>query len=204
MAADQREQQRRMAKLVFVAIVAYHAYAFGRALMGPTASDSSDPRIRDSAFAVVIMWPVAAAGLLLHRINPAKFAAARTSVRFLYSFVFSLMILHIAVAFHLGHAWSHDAAYEHTERAGGFGAGVYVNEFFLLLWLVELIWMWSSFDSYLRRPAWLNALILGFMGFIYINAAFVFATNFTRIVSAFAMAVSCCFVWRVRGGSART
>lgn len=91
-----------------------------------------------------------------------------------------LCLFHIAVAFHVGHEWSHRKAFEHTERASGFGWGVWVNYTFALVWVADVAWMWLAFDHYLKRPRWLRWSVVGFMGFIVFNAAFVFGSGANR------------------------
>ncbi|MFT6617132.1 MAG: hypothetical protein ACJASX_000012 [Limisphaerales bacterium] len=61
-------------------------------------------------------------------------------------------VLHVVAAFGLHHEWSHAAAYEQTARqtadvvGRAFGAGIFVNYLFTLLWIGEVIcWrgIWS-------------------------------------------------------------
>lgn len=146
-------------------------------LFESSGDNPADPRIRRSAYPSVVLWLVASASLLALRVRPTT-PAIRDFVCCLYSLGCAALLLHIAVAFHLGHAWSHRAAFEHTERVGGFGAGVYVNYFFALLWIADSIWMWVSFKRYRSRPGWMNWLVVGFMGFVIFNATVVFGSLF--------------------------
>jgi hypothetical protein len=63
-------------------------------------------------------------------------------------------LLHVVIAFTFGHGWSHAAAYEHVERASGFGEGLYVSYLFTLVWAADAAWltMWSR--SYEPTPRW--------------------------------------------------
>ncbi len=88
-----------------------------------------------------------------------------------------LLLHHIAVAFHAGHDWSHEAAWNHTRQVGGYGDGIYVNYLFTIVWVADVIWMWVAFDSYLTRPRWLHWTIHGFLAFIVFNAAVVFGSS---------------------------
>lgn len=55
------------------------------------------------------------------------------------------MWVHVAVAFHLAHAWSHAAAFEHTAQrtrellGTAYGAGVWFNYGFLAIWTVDAV-----------------------------------------------------------------
>lgn len=180
MAGDQLEQQRRVARIGMPLILAFWFLTYGRVLFEPMAANPDDPRIRESAWAVILLWPITTMCLVLHRMNPAKFAIARTGVRILYSLGLATMLLHLAVAFHLGHAWSHADAFDRTERIGGYGEGIFVSYGFAMLWIVEAVWMWIAFDCYLNRRAWWNRLIIGFMWFVLFNAAVVYGHGIAR------------------------
>lgn len=89
-------------------------------------------------------------------------------------------VLHAIAAFGLHHEWSHTAAYEQTARqtadvvGRAFGAGVFVNYLFTLLWIGDVIWWWLNKTSFRARPAWINRVWLGFFFFIVFNATVVF------------------------------
>ncbi|WP_171469124.1 hypothetical protein [Frigoriglobus tundricola] len=86
----------------------------------------------------------------------------------------ALLLVHIAVAFHLGHGWSHQMAWEHTRQVGGYGDGIFVNYVFALVWLADVLWAWVGVDSYRARPRWLTWSVVGFLAFVVFNAAVVF------------------------------
>jgi hypothetical protein len=92
-----------------------------------------------------------------------------------------LLLVHIAIAFHLGHGWSHSAAWEHTRAVGGYGAGIFVNYAVAVVWLADAVWVWVAPGSYRTRTWWLHGSIHGFIAFVVFNAAFVFADWSTRI-----------------------
>lgn len=91
-------------------------------------------------------------------------------------------VIHIALAFHLGHGWSHETAWEHTKQVGGYGDGIFVNYAFALVWLADAAWAWVSFHSYQDRPRWLSWSIHVFLAFIVFNAAVVFGGWLSRVV----------------------
>jgi hypothetical protein len=70
-------------------------------------------------------------------------------------------VIHVAVAFHFMHHWSHFAAYGHVERVSGFGPGIFVSYFFTLLWTVDVSWWNANAERYAARPAWIGWLVHG-------------------------------------------
>ena len=71
-----------------------------------------------------------------------------------------LLIMHVLAAFHFEHGWSHAAALKHTAeqtaRVTGidWGGGLYFNYAFLILWALDVGFLWkspSSVRSTLRR-----------------------------------------------------
>ncbi|MBN9119480.1 MAG: hypothetical protein J0I06_10035 [Planctomycetes bacterium] len=198
---------------VFLAVV-FVSLELGRAvsaLSGPVGNEPTDPAIKRSAFLVPLIWMACA---------PLAFASSRDVrdyrrrerilTRSGWAWACSLCLLHVTIAFHLGHAWSHEAAWEHTRRAGGYGYGVYVNYAFALVWLTDAIWLCVAFDSYFTRPRWLHWAIHGFLAFVVFNAAFVFATTGARVwfigwaLLLASMAWAARFRRRARANEART
>ena len=97
--------------------------------------------------------------------------------------------LHILVAFHFTHGWSHAAAVEHVARQSEavigtpFGAGIWFNYVFTVLWIVDASWLWLKPESYTRRKKWVAWAIHGFLFFMVVNAAVVFAPDMVRVPS---------------------
>jgi len=144
----------------------------------PSGHDVDHPAIRASARIVVWLWPWAAA---------LPFVGPSFALRWIHTVGAALCVLHVALAFHLGHGWSHAAAFEHTERVAGFGPGVFVNDFFVALWIAETLAAWLDFDRYLWRPRWIRVAIVSCMGFIVVNAGVVFASGPWRWVALVAL-----------------
>ena len=79
-------------------------------------------------------------------------------------------VLHVASAFHYLHGWNHAAAVAYTARrtaeltGWNSGVGLYVNELFLALWLVDTIMWWReiSWPSN-RRMYWLVQSVFAFL-----------------------------------------
>jgi hypothetical protein len=164
-------------------------------LLGPAETNPRHPAIAETAFTTFVLWWLAA---LLALSGRGSLLGAREA-RIASACGWAVLLLHLAVAFHLAHAWSHAAAVEHVERASGFGAGLYVNYLFAAVWFADAVWAWASFESYLRRPRWVSWSVHAFLTFVMFNAAVVFNTGFTRAICALlfvALAVRALAAWR--------
>jgi hypothetical protein len=184
MAWEQLEQQGRGLAVSVLTLVAVWMYPSALALAEASGVNPGDRRIHQSAWIVVFAWPIASASLLLHRANRARYADSRFLVRLVYTAGLVAMLVHLAVAFHLGHGWSHADAFDRTERTSGFGPGIFVSYFFVLLWFVDAMWMWLAFDRYLNRSPWVNRSITGFMWFVLFNASVVYGSGPIRGLGA--------------------
>jgi hypothetical protein len=143
------------------------------------------PAILNSASHAVRAWCLASLFPVWGALpgSPNRRMGARVG-RLLYTGACGLMLLHIAVAFHAGHGWSHARAYRHVEEVSGFGPGLFVNYVFAAIWLVDVVWAWINLDHYLARSRWLSWGVLVFMAFIVFNAAIVFGHGINRVISA--------------------
>jgi hypothetical protein len=103
--------------------------------------------------------------------------------RALWSAACVLLWIHVACAFQFVHHWSHAAAYAHTARqtaqVTGFdwGGGIYFNYLLMILWAGDVAWWWLAPRSFRARPPVLNTMVCGFVAFMAINAAVVFAAG---------------------------
>jgi hypothetical protein len=147
-------------------------------LSGPVGTDPNDLAIKKSVILVPVLWMCCGPVLLFRKPGGGRSEWRMIQVIARCSWVFgcTLCLLHIAIAFHLGHGWSHEAAWEHTRRLGGYGDGIYVNYAFALVWLVDAIWLCVACESYFARARWLSWTIHGFLAFVVINAAVVFGS----------------------------
>jgi hypothetical protein len=87
-----------------------------------------------------------------------------------------MLCVHVAAAFGLAHGWSHAAAFEHTERTSGVGAGIFVNYAFVLLWGADVLWLVLAPASYARRPRWVGWPLHGFLAFVTFNATVIYGS----------------------------
>jgi|GEM_PF-3023042 len=167
---------------VYFAVTMSLVLWLSRAFWLSAGSMPNDPAVVQSAWLTVIIWFLGGVAFL---------RGDRPIIQLVWSSGAALQLLHVAIAFHAVHGWSHDAAFEHTQKIGGFGEGVYVNYAFTLIWCVDAICLCANFDKYCRRPIWLNWAIHGFMAFIVFNAAVIFGSWVAR--GLFAIGVT--WIW---------
>jgi hypothetical protein len=122
-----------------------------------TELEDPDPPVRTSAQLALVLWCFGAAGYL----GAWRAGAVACAV-------------HVAVAFHIKHEWSHAAAWEHTRATGGFGDGIFVNYALVAVWLADAVWP--------ARSGWRWWLVRGFVAFVMVNAAVVFGSWHARWV----------------------
>jgi hypothetical protein len=132
-------------------------------LFEPPSDDVTHTAIATSATWPIFFWCLGWPILLR---NPPRELGRRSA----WTLGCLTCLIHIAVAFHVGHGWSHEAAWKHTQQVGGYGDGIYVNYAFALVWLADVIWMWAASESYRNRPRWLKWSIHGFLAFVIISA----------------------------------
>jgi hypothetical protein len=92
-------------------------------------------------------------------------------------------LVHVAVAFHYFHQWSHDVAVEYTQRTSGFGSGIYASYLFSLVWLADVLLAWISPRKYANRNRFQTYAVHLFLIFMVFNGAIVFANGPTRWIS---------------------
>lgn len=106
--------------------------------------------------------------------------------RWLWTLAFALMLVHVLLAFHGAHHWSHRAAYEDTARQTAevfgvsWGSGVYANYVLLLVWAVDVVRWWRGGFSKATQA---------FLAFMWFNATVVFGHGWIRWVGVLAFAM---------------
>ena len=108
-------------------------------------------------------------------------------------------VVHVVLAFHHFHGWSHADAVEHVRAAGGFGEGIYFSHLFGLLWTVDVAWWWLAPTSHAARPAWMTVGLHSFMLFMVFNATVVFEPGLGRWLGV-GLFVVLAWLWRTRPG----
>jgi len=113
-----------------------------------------------------------------------------------------LYLAHVWGAFQFFHGWSHLAAYRQTARQTKelfgleWGGGLYFNYLFSLAWVADVLWLWSSVETYQSRPRWVGRAIHSFLAFMFFNATIIFASGFSRwfgICAAMGLGI---LIWR--------
>jgi hypothetical protein len=151
--------------------------------------DAGEVVLRGSIGLSLVVWAAAECGRLAFR----RTANARGTARRLWTLGFVLALLHVALAFHLRHGWSHAAALAETARQTEellgfrFGGGVYVNYAFLAVWGADVLWWWGRPASFSARPVVLDGAIRAFLLFIFVNGAIVFAHGAMRVFGSLAL-----------------
>lgn len=114
-----------------------------------------------------------------------------------------VMLLHVALAFHFVHHWSHAEAVAHTARVThaklGYpvGFGVWFNYLFVALWAADVAWSWIAPRAYARRPRLVTILLFGYLAFIAFQSTVVFETGLVRLAGA-ALTLLLLVVWAAR------
>jgi hypothetical protein len=103
--------------------------------------------------------------------------------------------IHVGLAFHFRHAWSHASALLETarqtnERLGyEVGAGVYVNYAFLVVWGADALWWAFAPASYGGRPRGLDASVRAFLLFVFVNGTIVFGRRPVALVGTLSLLI---------------
>jgi hypothetical protein len=112
--------------------------------------------------------------------------------RWCWSLAWAAYLVHLAMAFHFYHGWSHADAIRHTEEVSGFGPGIYISHFFTLVWTLDVLlwWLWPT--VYASRPIWIGRTLHAFMVFIAFNGTVIYETGPIRaagIIVSIALAI---------------
>jgi hypothetical protein len=120
--------------------------------------------------------------LLLHLRPEDWFATTGRGrlARWCWSLGWAAYVVHLGMAFHFYHGWSHRAAVAHVEQVSGFGPGIFVSHAYTLAWTLDVLWWWRWPASYARRPAWLGWALHGFLVFVIFCATVVYEAGFIR------------------------
>lgn len=99
-------------------------------------------------------------------------------------------IVHVLLAFHFVHHWSHaDAIRVTAERTAAivgwaYGGGVYWNHGFLLIWLMDVIYRWRMHAARQPRTIVCERTVHGVFAFMFFNATVVFGPRGYGIAAA--------------------
>ncbi|MES1213865.1 MAG: hypothetical protein ABUL64_04685 [Singulisphaera sp.] len=120
---------------------------------------------------------------LMMRLGPADWRAATLlgkTARWCWTWSVVCFWVHLGVAFHFYHGWSHAHAFEHTRQVSGIGEGIYVSYLFTWLWTGDAAWWWVRPDNYASRWVWIDRVLHAFMLFIVFNGMVVYESGSIR------------------------
>jgi hypothetical protein len=130
---------------------------------------------------------VALACYLIHVFLLLINSAAWQFGRVIWTVGFAVYLIHVLLAFHFYHNWSHAAAYQHTARQTAsvvgidWGGGIYFNHLLTIIWAIDVGLAWRETDP-ASKPRRRLAIFSRFthLYFIYIifNATVVFGPSF--------------------------
>jgi hypothetical protein len=136
----------------------------------------ADLLTRGTAIAALALYALALALRMSARRRHNRLAAARL----LWTAGCAVFLAHVACAFQFVHHWSHSAAYDATARetfevfGWNWGGGLYANDAFTFIWVLDTAWWWGGLDVYEARPRWLEWFVQAFLAFMAFNATVVF------------------------------
>jgi hypothetical protein len=142
---------------------------------------AGDDLVRHTVRLALVYW--AAALALMIYLRPADWRAEHGRgrlARWCWTLGWLTYLVHLAMAFHFYHHWSHDDAVRHTKKVSGFGPGIYVSHFFTLVWSLDVMCWWLWPGRYAARSPWIDRLLHGFMVFIVFNATVVYESGLIR------------------------
>lgn len=125
----------------------------------------------------------AAALVLMMQLAPRDWAATTRrgrAARWCWTWGVGCFLVHLAMALHYYHHWSHAQAFNHTREVSGVGEGIYVSYLFTWLWIGDAAWWWTRPASYAARPTWIDRTLHAFMLFIVFNGMIVYERGFIR------------------------
>ena len=141
-------------------------------------SDPGDALIRWTVRLSLLYY--AAAAILMLRCGSADWRAESGRgrlARWCWTLACAAFLIHVAVAFHFYHHWSHQSAFDHVEQVSHFGPGIYVSYFFTLLWTADVLWWWAFPAGYALRLHRIGWLMHAFLAFIIFCGTVVYETG---------------------------
>lgn len=103
-------------------------------------------------------------------------------LRWCWSWAALIFAIHVALAFHYYHAWSHTDAWQRTQQVSGFGNGLYVSYLFTIVWTADAAIWWLRPDWIAQRSYTVQAILNSIMLFIVFNGMVIFASGPIRTV----------------------
>jgi hypothetical protein len=197
---------RAAAPPVLLAAVAWFAL-LAWVLILPWVLDAADPGddlIRNT-IRLSLLYYAGALNLMLW-LRPAEWTATGRGrlARVCWTMAWFTYLVHLGMAFHFYHNWSHADAVRHTDLVSGFGPGIYVSHLFTLAWTADVSWWWLAPSRYAGRSPWIDRAVHGFMLFVAFCGTVVYETGFIRWAGAAMFAeLALMAIWAKRGEPGR-
>jgi hypothetical protein len=124
-------------------------------------------------------WYFAALFLMMrldHGDWPATNAAGRMA-RWSWTWGLVCFLVHVGMAFHYFHHWSHADAFERTRQISGLGEGIYFSYLFALLWAADATAWWLAPARFAARSPWLDRALQSYMLFMVANGMIVYESG---------------------------
>jgi hypothetical protein len=142
------------------------------ATQSPTLGDDL---IRFTIRLALVYYVLAASLMLRLPAGDWRASAGRGRLaRWCWTLAWAAYLVHLGMAFHHYHSWSHAAAVEHTRQVSGVGAGIYASHLFTLVWTMDVLFWWLQPARYATRSPWIDRMLHGFMAFIIFNGTIVY------------------------------
>ena len=123
--------------------------------------------------------------------------AAGQLARWCWTIAWACFLVHLVMAFHYYHHWSHADAFERTRRVSGLGEGIYISYAFMVLWSADVLFWWLRPTRYAARSPWIDRTLHVVMLFVVFNSMVVFESGFIRWTGV-AMFAVLAVVWLAR------
>ena len=155
------------------------------------AINGADLAVRGTAWLAMASYFVGALLLLKTPGSTPRFRG----LRWVWAAGCEFYLWHMLAAFHFVHDWSHAEAMQHINEHAiamtGQSAplGIWLNYAFLAVWAFDAGWLFFSPNDYLQRAKWISRAIHGFLLFMVINGAIIFAPPAVRWPSVVALSV---------------
>lgn len=144
-------------------------------------AESSEMLVRYTV-RLALAWYMAVS-LLMMRLGPEDWSASTMIgriARWCWTWGIVCFVVHLAMAFHFYHFWSHAHAVKVTREVSGVGEGIYALYAFIFLWIVDAVWWWTFPHRYAVRPRRIDYSLHAFLLFIVFNGMVVFERGFIR------------------------
>jgi hypothetical protein len=141
----------------------------------------ADDEVRFTVRLALVGYAAAAALMLLGRFDALT--------RWLWTLAWASYLVHLAMAFHYYHHWSHIEAVAHTEAVSGFGPGIYFSHLFTVVWTADVAYWWWRPHAAAKRAPWITRALHSYMAFIVFNATVVYESGPIRWAGALMFAV---------------